>query len=169
MEQWQAKRHPNYSEAYNNCGLALKEINKFQEAINCFSKAIELDSNDVEAFCNLGAAFSELKYFEDALVNYGRAIKLKLDYFQPYYNQGNTLTQLKRFDQALVSFQNANDLNPDNDFLFGSLLHVKMNMYEWSMLQDSIQLILSKIEACKKIIKPFPLFGRLLTNSSKSN
>ena len=41
--------NPNLSGAYNNKGLALRKLNKYEEAIHCFDRAINLDHSDSNA------------------------------------------------------------------------------------------------------------------------
>ena len=45
LEQWQKaiKINPNYIEAYNGCGNAYKNLKKFEEAVQSFKKAIQIE------------------------------------------------------------------------------------------------------------------------------
>ena len=48
---------PDYSEAYCNIGVALKDLGQVDEAIDSFKKSISLKSKNPEAYRNLGVAF----------------------------------------------------------------------------------------------------------------
>ena len=49
------------------------------EAVESFSKAIELDPNMVVAFTDRDVAYDHLEKFNKALADYNRAIELKPD------------------------------------------------------------------------------------------
>jgi tetratricopeptide (TPR) repeat protein len=52
--------NPNYSLAYNNKGEALLKLNKIEDAIKCFDKAIELNPNNSNAIFNKKAVIKTL-------------------------------------------------------------------------------------------------------------
>src|SRR5262249_28266520 len=70
---------PKFAEAHNNRGAALHELNRFEEAIASYDKAIAPKPNYAEAHNNRGAALNALKRHEEALASYERAIALKPD------------------------------------------------------------------------------------------
>ena len=45
--------NPNYSDAWNNYGVALQRLNRIDEAISAYSKALEIDPNNETAKNNL--------------------------------------------------------------------------------------------------------------------
>ena len=54
--------NPNLPEAYNNLGLALKNIGKKNESIEYFIKALNYNSNNTEAYENLIKVLTTVKY-----------------------------------------------------------------------------------------------------------
>ena len=68
--------NPNFSVAYCNKGSALDDLERFQEAIECYDKAIELNPNYSNAYCNKGLALKNLKNHQDAIECYNKAIEL---------------------------------------------------------------------------------------------
>ena len=50
---------PNYAEAHNNIGNALKDQGKLQEAVVAYKKAISNKSNYAEAYNNMGNALKD--------------------------------------------------------------------------------------------------------------
>jgi predicted O-linked N-acetylglucosamine transferase (SPINDLY family) len=99
--------------AYNNRGVALKNLKRFDEALASFDKAIALKPDYVEAFNNRGDTLNELKRFDQALASCDQAIALKPDYAEAYSNRCISLNGLKRFDEALASGDRAIALKPD--------------------------------------------------------
>jgi tetratricopeptide (TPR) repeat protein len=67
-------------------GIALKEQEKFAEAIACFEKALQLDPDFAEAYYNLGNSLRDLGRCIEAICNFKKAISLKPDYAQAHWN-----------------------------------------------------------------------------------
>ena len=67
-------------------GLINLSLEKWQNAISVFKKAINCDSNFVEAYNNLGVAYIHLGEHENAIENYHKAIEIKKDYANAYNN-----------------------------------------------------------------------------------
>jgi len=67
-------------EAFNNRGNALKDLQRFEEALADYDRAIAASPDFTEAHYNRGVALLELKKPDEALASYDRAIALKPDY-----------------------------------------------------------------------------------------
>ena len=83
------------------------------EALASYERAIALQPHFAEAFYSRGNAFRELRRPDEALVSYDRAIALRPDYAEAFNNRGFLLWELKRFDEALASCERAIALKPD--------------------------------------------------------
>mmetsp|Transcript_22823 Transcript_22823/g.19835 ORF Transcript_22823/g.19835 Transcript_22823/m.19835 type:complete len:89 (-) Transcript_22823:380-646(-) len=68
--------HPHLAEAYDNKGLALANLGRKEEAIEFFTRAIELDPNHIESFIWKGDMLFDLEKFEEALECYDRALEI---------------------------------------------------------------------------------------------
>ena len=96
----------NFAEAFNNHGVTLKELKRFDESLQSYEKAISIRPNYAEAFNNRGVALQDLKRFEEALQDYDEALKHKSDYFIAHSNRLFTMgyvegiTEAERFDEA---------------------------------------------------------------------
>jgi protein O-GlcNAc transferase len=98
---------PNFAEAWNNRGIALYELKRFEEALASYEKAITLKSDYVEAFNNHGNALKELKRFNEALASYDKAIALWPDYAEAVGNRGIIFYELRQYNEALAYFEKA--------------------------------------------------------------
>ena len=107
------KINPNYPDAYNNMGIALKDQGKLDEAIKAYEKAITLKPDYAEAYSNMGSALKEIGQFKEAIAAYEKAITLKPDYADAHNNMGNALKEIGQFDKAISSYQKAITLNPN--------------------------------------------------------
>jgi Tfp pilus assembly protein PilF len=89
------------------------ELERFDEALASYNRAISIKPDNPEAYYNRGVLFFNLERFEDAIASYDRAIAIKPDYIQAHNNRGNTLKELKRLSEALGSFDRAISIKPD--------------------------------------------------------
>ena len=154
---------PDHADAYNNRGNTLSAMKHHEEAMASYDKAIALKPDYAEAYNNRGNVLNALQRYQGALASYDRAIALKPDYAEAYNNRGNSLSELKRFEEALASYDRAIALKSDYEFLFGSLIHTKMKICDWSNLQTQIAQLVDKIGHAERVSPPFPLLAA--TNS----
>lgn len=104
--------NPNSASAHNNHGNVLRELKRFDEALQSYDRALSLDTRVAEVHNNRAVALQELGRFAAALDGYERALKLKPDYPEAWNNRGNTLRSLERCAEALESFERALEINP---------------------------------------------------------
>ncbi len=56
--------------ALNSMGLSLNELNRHNDALEFYDKALEIDTNDVTALMNKAISQSHLGNYKDAIDNY---------------------------------------------------------------------------------------------------
>ncbi|RIE15808.1 protein kinase domain-containing protein, partial [Candidatus Cryosericum septentrionale] len=61
---------------WNNKGSSLDSLGRYEEAILCYDKALELDPRYVASWSNKGASLDSLGRFEDAIHCYDKALEL---------------------------------------------------------------------------------------------
>ena len=102
--------NPEVPSYYSNCGIALKELKLFNDAIASYDLAIKLNPEYAEAYYNKGNALQEIHQFSEALTNYEKAISINSNYAAAYSNRGITLNHLSQFQDAIRSFDKAIEL-----------------------------------------------------------
>ena len=107
------KLQANLPEVWNNRGVVLTRLKRYQEAIASYEQAIQIRANYPDAWSNRGVALAKLKYYEAAVFSYDRAIQLKDDYLDAWSNRGRALMNLQQYDEAIASFNNAAQIQPD--------------------------------------------------------
>lgn len=150
---------PDYAEVYNNRGLVLHELKRFAEALDSYEHALQVKPDYAEAYNSRGVAMQEQKRFEEALDSYERALKVKPDYAEAYYNRGLTLHELKRFEAALDSYERALKIAPDHDCLYGTWLHTKIQLCDWSNLDSRITDLATNIRQANRATPPFSVLA----------
>jgi len=93
-------------------GKKYMQKNKLIEAINDFSKLIELVPEfSSTSFYYRGLCYKSNKQFEEAINDFTKAIK-KIPYYSfAYYNRGESYDKLNEHDKAISDFKKAGKLN----------------------------------------------------------
>jgi predicted O-linked N-acetylglucosamine transferase (SPINDLY family) len=99
-------------EALVNEGNELEDLNRLDEALASYDRALALHPNYARAHSNRGNVLQLLKRFDDALASYDHALAIRPDYAEAFFNRGNALQALRRFDEALASYDNALAIKP---------------------------------------------------------
>lgn len=134
-------------------------MQRLDEALASYDKALALRPTFSEAFNNRGTLLKELKRFDEALASYTKAISLRPTYSQAFNNRGTLLRELKRFDEALTNYEHALALEPGCEFLLVDKLHTQLQMCDWRHLSHQLKQVIPSIEKGLKVTRPFPLLG----------
>ncbi|KAM8871836.1 small glutamine-rich tetratricopeptide repeat-containing protein beta [Synchiropus picturatus] len=92
----------------------MKEEN-YRSAVECYSRAIELDLRNAVYYCNRAAAHSKLGNYQEATGDCERAIGIDPTYSKAYGRMGLALTAMSKFPDAISYFKKALVLDPDNE------------------------------------------------------
>ena len=108
------KTYNNNPEFQNIFAVILYELKDYNQSIEKWKKAIDLNSNYFQAYDNLANALLNLKKYADALEYFNKAVKINPKAFKVYNNIGNTLTKLNKFKEALDFYNKAINIKPDD-------------------------------------------------------
>uniref|UniRef100_H3D7G4 Small glutamine-rich tetratricopeptide repeat-containing protein beta n=1 Tax=Tetraodon nigroviridis TaxID=99883 RepID=H3D7G4_TETNG len=92
----------------------MKEEN-YRCAVECYTKAIELDLRNAVYYCNRAAAHSKLGNYMEATCDCERAIGIDPTYSKAYGRMGLALTAMSKYPEAISYFKKALVLDPEND------------------------------------------------------
>lgn len=105
---------PHFEKAWSNLGEAFRQTGKFDEAITCLLRALQLNPNDSEAENTLGNTIFQKGPTALALPHYERVVQLNPSTPEPH-NMIGTLHLIKGDQRsALAEYQKAYFLNPKN-------------------------------------------------------
>jgi tetratricopeptide (TPR) repeat protein len=111
--------------------IGLKE--RFEEALQCCDKALELDPNNSAVWAKKGYVLIEMKKFEASLKFFIESKRLNPNSDDAWIGQGNALYFLNRFDEAFECYDWAlKKINEKNTWLWnncGACLHMKGDHY----------------------------------------
>ena len=86
-------------------GNGLVKEKKYKEALDCYTKAIEIDPNDPILYSNRSAMHLNLSEFDEAITDAEKAISLKPDYAKAYLRKGKALEGQQRLQEALDTYK----------------------------------------------------------------
>ena len=108
-------------------------MGKYKEAIECFSRALEIDPENAEAWYNKGNTLYNMEKYKEAIECYDKVIKIDPVDTTAWYNKAliysllkdrkNTLQSLdqlvklnKKYEQIVMKDKNFANLWDDDDF-----------------------------------------------------
>ena len=86
---------------------ALAELKRYEEAVDKYNRAVELEAGYAWTWKNRGDALCELKRYEEAIDSYDRVVELEPDCSWTWKNRGDVLTELGRHEEAIASCERA--------------------------------------------------------------
>ncbi|MFB9262014.1 tetratricopeptide repeat protein [Bradyrhizobium erythrophlei] len=98
--------------SFYNYGLISKRLNKPQQALENFNKAIALNPNVAETWNNRGTVFNDLEKYDCAIADFDQAISLNGGLGEAYANKGKALSLLRRHAEALSAYDKVLSINP---------------------------------------------------------
>jgi tetratricopeptide (TPR) repeat protein len=102
----------NRAEVWVALGNTFDKLQRFDEALTAFDRALALKPLSAEFLCNRGNALWHLRRPAEALGCYDAALLLKADAAEIHNNRGNALLDLNQPEEALASFDRALTLKP---------------------------------------------------------
>ncbi|XP_050403767.1 small glutamine-rich tetratricopeptide repeat-containing protein alpha [Patella vulgata] len=102
------------AEQFKNKGNDFMKTEKFSDALECYSKAVKLDSKNAVYFCNRAAAYSKLNKHQQAIEDCNRALTIDSNYSKAYGRMGIAYTALNDHESARECYRKALELDPDN-------------------------------------------------------
>ena len=116
---------------HNDLALAYMVLNKNQLAIDNFSQAISLDSNNYGAYYNRGCAYHQQGKYQIAIQDLSHAVLLKPDFTQAYVHRGIINHQIgatkNAFNDLTLALKQYQDRN--NQEQFNAVLNLKQQLF----------------------------------------
>jgi len=105
---------PNNSDAYNNMGVAYKDIKMYNRAIDAYRQVLKDPGYEHPEFAynNMGLVYSLQKKYKEAIKNFKKAIEINPDFKKAYNNMGVCYKNIGDFDRAMAAFERAVEIDP---------------------------------------------------------
>ncbi|NJD53380.1 MAG: tetratricopeptide repeat protein [Candidatus Methanoperedens sp.] len=95
-----------------NKGNTLVESGMYQEAIQCYDKALEINPGMADVWNNKALAMARIARYEEAVTCYNKAIDLKPDDEEVIYNKGIALAHLGLTKEAIECYDKILEKKP---------------------------------------------------------
>ncbi|DAZ92496.1 TPA: hypothetical protein N0F65_012726 [Lagenidium giganteum] len=113
------------ADAWKAKGNAALSSGNPKEAVECYTKAIELNPNDHVFYSNRSAAYMSLDDAEHALEDAEACIKVKPDWAKGYSRKGAALHSLRKYDDAIAAYEEGLKIDPSNAACVNGIEEVK--------------------------------------------
>ncbi|XP_065665328.1 small glutamine-rich tetratricopeptide repeat-containing protein beta-like isoform X2 [Hydra vulgaris] len=110
----QLLRNKREADDFKNKGNMFMNTELYEEAIDSYTKAIELDSKNAVYYCNRAAAWIKLNNNQKAISDCECAINIDPTYCKAYGRLGLVYRNEKQFDKAVANYKKAVSLEPHN-------------------------------------------------------
>ncbi len=122
----------NDEKEWINWGHSFHELERYEEALDCYNKAIEIKPDYEYAWLNKIKTLNSLKRYEEALECFNKAIEKFRHGKSSLWDISFSYATGGRYQEALECYNHALEINPDNKgALWGnSFIYIDMMRYE---------------------------------------
>ena len=106
--------------AYRTRGGIYYELKEYKLAIDDYTQAIKIDSQNANYYAVRGGCYLQLKEYKQAIDDYTQAIKIDPKDARYYVIRGNTYFLLKDYKQAINDYTQAIKIDPKNAGYYGA-------------------------------------------------
>lgn len=164
--------NPNLSEAHLNLGNAFFKQNRIDDAINCWRKALSLDSTQVNCYINLGNAFYAKQDYNEAINHWIIAVTMAPNHAAIIMNLGAAYEKLNDHSTAYKyyeEFLELKDSSMPNDFkrVYAKLANLKkvaLHNLKMGVKYQKKGHLRNAVLAYKESIKSYPNFSKAHLN-----
>jgi len=93
-------------------GLDLYNQERFNDSLQAYNRALELDPNDFEAWNNKGIDEGLLGKYDAALQSFGNAVAINESYAEAWYNMGVIYDFKEYYYAAVQAYKKATQIDP---------------------------------------------------------
>jgi len=108
-----AKKYPKEKQAYYVLGVLNREYGYFNEAVEAFNKALELDPDYGEAHNDFGYTYLDMGNFESAVEHFKKYASLNPGDANPLDSMAEAYFLMGRLDESISKYKEALEIKPD--------------------------------------------------------
>ena len=117
---------PSYAAAWNNLGLLLHRMGRYDEAREAYDTAVRQDPDCAEAAYNLGSLAEDQGDGEAAIAHYRRALEVSPDYADAHFNLAAALARTGQGARAIAHWQRYLQLDSGSPWAKIARAHLEM-------------------------------------------
>jgi len=136
------------AEDWRKEGVEFRNNGQYGNAIICFDRCIEIDTNNADAYYGRGITKYYLSDYHGAIEDYNKTIEVNPNDAEAYFFRGNAKFVLSDYRGAIEDYNKAIEINPNFAEAYGNRGWIKLNFYLFDYL--------GVIEDCNKAIEINP-------------
>jgi len=136
----------------NKLGMVFLERNLYDEAIEEFKRALQIDADLAEGYNNLGLAYTKKGMFQEARDVLIQGIRINENYADLHNNLGRTYLLLHEFQPAYKEFNKALQINPDYESALFNLCLTNLKTIADNMQNNSLPPVIDRLRNTKSIL-----------------
>ncbi|NBD19038.1 MAG: tetratricopeptide repeat protein [Cyanobacteria bacterium] len=105
--------NPKILGAWNNKGIALNQLGRYQEAVEVLNQGLKIDETADIIFANLGDAFQGLGDDHKAIQAYDQCVALSSDNHLAWMGKADSLYNLRNYNEAIQIWEKLIILHPE--------------------------------------------------------
>jgi tetratricopeptide (TPR) repeat protein len=102
------------AQEYKNKGNEYFKAQKYSEAIEWYTKAVNADPNNETLYSNRAASYSACNKNAEALADAEKCVALKPTWVKGHFRKGIALCKLGRYDEAVAAYAKSLEIEPTN-------------------------------------------------------
>lgn len=142
----------------------LEQLKKYEEAIELYKKAVEVDPELSIAYLLWGQSLRRLGRYEDAIEKYTLALNVDTEFASAYWGWGACLRELERYDEAIDKFQKTTVIDPKDAAAYGAWGDCLRSKGQYSKAEEQYK---KAIEADSQYDDAYRNWGRCLYMQNK--
>jgi tetratricopeptide (TPR) repeat protein len=147
-ESKMCKLQCNDSQDWIEKGNYLQSLGNFEESINCYNLALDMDPFCLDAWQNRGSALMKLGRYEQAIMCYNKSIEINPRYALAWYCSGVASSILGQYEDALYYYDNSIKIDPSLAVVWRSRGYVLYKLDHYSDAVKSFDMALEENPLC---------------------
>ena len=116
-------------EEWKNLGNQHYRDKNYKDAVDCYSKALDLDASNASLFTNRAAAHIMLLDHSSSIADCDRAIAADPAFSKAYFRKASSLRSIGKLDEALACLHSGLELDNDNQGTWEHTSHFLLSFF----------------------------------------
>ncbi|PAA94408.1 hypothetical protein BOX15_Mlig007117g1 [Macrostomum lignano] len=143
-EEWEEERRKQLAESKKAAGNEAFKAGKFEEAVELYTKATQLNPESAVYFSNRAMALLKLERFAAAEADCCSALELDAKIVKAYYRRGQARQKLGKLPDALRDLEEALALEPNNKALQSEVKQLRIDLHPEKYATGEVEPIFDK-------------------------
>jgi len=102
-------------------GNEFMKVKEYDEAINAYTRSIDLNPKEAATYCNRAMAYLKMKSYGKCIDDANKTLELEPDYVKAFHRRGKAYLATNKFELAIRDFQFILEKNPEDKDINASL------------------------------------------------